>query len=60
MKNIKWGLVKGILFSWLVTLPFTGFLSAGLFSFGYYAPYEDYIGDVSIFNFTDSGSGVEL
>lgn len=57
MKNIKWSLVKGILFSWLVTLPFTGFLSAALFSFGYYAPYEDY---VSIFNFTDSGSGVEL
>ena len=60
MKNIKWSLVKGILFSWLVTLPFTGFLSATLFSFGYYAPYEDYIGDLSIFNFTDSGSGIEL
>ena len=39
MKNIQWGLVKGILFSWLITLPFTGFLSAALFSFGYYSPY---------------------
>jgi solute carrier family 20 (sodium-dependent phosphate transporter) len=42
IKNIKWGLVKGILFSWLVTLPFTGFLSATLFSFGYYGPYNGY------------------
>ena len=38
IKNIDWKLVKGILFSWLVTLPFTGLLSAMLFSFGYYAP----------------------
>ena len=38
-KNIKRGLVKGILFSWLITLPITGFLSAALFSFGYYSPY---------------------
>ena len=38
-KNIKWSLVKGILFSWLITLPITGFLSAALFSFGYYSPY---------------------
>ena len=29
MKNIQWGLVKGILFSWLITLPVTGLLSAG-------------------------------
>ena len=43
LKNIKWSLVKGILFSWLVTLPFTGLLSATLFSFGYYSPYSDYI-----------------
>jgi phosphate/sulfate permease len=41
-KNIKWELVKGILFSWLVTLPFTGILSATLFSFGYYGPYNGY------------------
>ena len=39
IKNIKWSLVKGILFSWLITLPITGFLSAALFSFGYYSPY---------------------
>lgn len=38
IKNIDWKLVRGILFSWLVTLPFTGLLSAMLFSFGYYAP----------------------
>ena len=36
--NIEWDLVKGIIFSWLITLPVTGFISAGLFSFGYYAP----------------------
>ena len=60
MKNIQWGLVKGILFSWLITLPFTGFLSAALFSFGYYAPYSDYIAPSSdIFNSSgsDLGSG---
>ena len=39
IKNVKWSLVKGILFSWLITLPITGFLSAALFSFGYYSPY---------------------
>ena len=49
-KNIKWSLVKGILFSWLVTLPFTGFLSAALFSFGYYSPYNGY-------NLSSLGSG---
>lgn len=37
-KNVKWSLLKGILFSWFVTLPVTGFLSAGLFSWGYYSP----------------------
>jgi phosphate/sulfate permease len=37
-KNINWKLLKGILFSWFITLPITGFLSAGLFSFGYYSP----------------------
>jgi solute carrier family 20 (sodium-dependent phosphate transporter) len=41
-KNIKWSLVKGILFSWLVTLPFTGLLSAALFSYGFYSPYSDF------------------
>ena len=58
LKNVKWSLVKGILFSWLVTLPFTGLLSAGLFSFGYYAPYENF----KLFdgNISDSGSGIEL
>jgi solute carrier family 20 (sodium-dependent phosphate transporter) len=54
IKNIEWSLVKGILFSWLVTLPFTGFLSAALFSFGYYSPYADYI--APIFN----SSGVNM
>ena len=34
-KNVQWGLLQGILFSWLVTLPFTGLLSAGIFSYGY-------------------------
>jgi phosphate/sulfate permease len=38
IKNIQWKLVKGILFSWFITLPFTGGLSALLFSYGYYAP----------------------
>jgi len=38
IKNIKWGILKKIVFSWLVTLPITGFLSAGLFSYGYYSP----------------------
>ena len=37
-KNVKWVLLKGVLFSWLITLPVTGFLSAGLFSYGYYSP----------------------
>ena len=27
-RNVKWKLLKGILFSWLVTLPITGLLSA--------------------------------
>ena len=43
VKNIKWGILKKIIFSWLITLPITGFLSAGLFSFGYYSP-----GDVNV------------
>ena len=65
INNISWKLVKGILFSWLVTLPFTGLLSAALFSFGYYSPNElsaigksDYVLDniTNTSNFT-SGSG---
>ena len=38
VNNIEWSLVKGIILSWLVTLPATGFISAGLFSFGYHSP----------------------
>mgnify|MGYP001423546290 CR=1 FL=1 len=37
-KNVQWKLLKGIFFSWFVTLPFTGLLSAALFSYGYYSP----------------------
>ncbi len=37
-KNIQWNILYGILFSWLITLPFTGLLSAGIFSYGYYSP----------------------
>ena len=40
MKNVKWSLFKKIIYSWLITLPVTGLLSAGLFSYGYYSPYE--------------------
>ena len=36
--NVEWELIKGIILSWFITLPVSGFLSAGLFSFGYYAP----------------------
>ena len=39
-KNIQWPLLKNILASWLITLPFTGLLSAALFSYGYYSPNE--------------------
>jgi len=45
MKNIQWKLVKGILFSWLITLPITMILSAGLFSYGFYAPSD--VGNVA-------------
>jgi len=40
LKNIQWKLFKGILWSWFITLPITGLLSASLFSYGYYAPSE--------------------
>ena len=43
MKNIQWSLVRKILYSWLVTLPITGLLSAGLFSYGYYSPNDSNI-----------------
>lgn len=36
--NMEWKLVKEIIYSWIITLPATGFLSAALFSYGYYAP----------------------
>jgi len=41
LQNVDWKLVRGIVFSWIITLPITGFLSAGLFSFGYYSPNAD-------------------
>ena len=53
-KNIKWDLVKGILFSWLITLPFTGLLSAALFSFGYYAPNKLSAFDIDSSNLTNT------
>jgi phosphate/sulfate permease len=37
-KNVDWKIMRGILFSWLITLPVTGFISAGLFSFCHYSP----------------------
>jgi sodium-dependent phosphate transporter len=37
-KNVQWKLLKGILWSWFITVPITGLLSAGLFSYGYFAP----------------------
>jgi solute carrier family 20 (sodium-dependent phosphate transporter) len=41
VKNIKWSILKKIVFSWIITLPITGLLSAGLFSYGYYAPSDN-------------------
>ena len=37
-KNIQWKLLKGIFFSWFITLPFTGLLSSAIFSYGIYSP----------------------
>jgi sodium-dependent phosphate transporter len=37
-KNIDWKCFSKIIFSWFITLPVTGLISAGLFSFGYYSP----------------------
>ena len=39
-RNIQWRHVKNIIISWIVTLPVTGFISAGLFSFAYYSPFQ--------------------
>ena len=36
-KNIEWSLIKNIVFSWIITLPFTGVISALLFSFAHYS-----------------------
>ena len=36
--NMEWKLIRQIILSWLVTLPITGFISAGLFSFAIYSP----------------------
>ena len=41
VKNIKWSILKKIVFSWIITLPITGLLSAGLFSYGYYSPSDN-------------------
>ena len=40
-RNIQWRHVKNIIISWIVTLPVTGFISAGLFSFAYYSPFSN-------------------
>jgi len=37
-KNVDWKIMKSILFSWMITLPVTGFLAAALFSFCHYSP----------------------
>ena len=39
-KNVKWDLIKNIVYSWVITLPVTGFISAGLFSYAYYSPFN--------------------
>ena len=62
LKNVDWKLVKGIVFSWIITLPVTGFLSAALFSFGYYSPNNDSVfTNEELYNSTNisylSGSG---
>jgi len=38
--NVEWKLVREIIYSWLVTVPITGMISATLFSYGYYSPSE--------------------
>ena len=48
--NVKWSLVKNIVYSWIITLPVTGFISAGLFSYAYYSPFNTEI--LSEMNYT--------
>lgn len=48
--NVKWSLVKNIVYSWIITLPVTGFISAGLFSYAYYSPFN--IGILPQMNYT--------
>jgi len=40
-RNVQWKHVKNIIISWIVTLPVTGFISAGLFSYAYYSPFSN-------------------
>ena len=56
-KNIEWKLLKNILISWFITLPVTGFLSAGIFSFAYFSPNKlnelEYFNGTEAFNYTE-------
>jgi len=49
--NVKWGLIKNIVYSWIITLPVTGFISAALFSYAYYSPFN--IGLINEMNSTN-------
>lgn len=40
-RNVQWSHVKNIIISWIVTLPVTGFISAGIFSYAYYSPFSN-------------------
>ncbi len=37
-KNVSWITFAKVVFGWIVTLPVTALVAAGLFSFGYYSP----------------------
>ena len=37
-KNIDWYILKKVIFSWIITLPVAGLISAGLFSLCHYSP----------------------
>ena len=37
-KNIDWHILKKVIFSWIITLPVAGLISAGLFSLCHYSP----------------------